>query len=75
MFLFLATTSLFLSCKNDDDSPVKVDASLVAGEWSLSETKPEDRKITKRGRILSYKTNNSASFSCIIFALMLGQYH
>lgn len=46
IFLFLAITSLFLSCKNDDDSPIVVDASLVPGEWSLSEIKSEDGKVT-----------------------------
>ena len=46
MLLFLASTSLLLSCKNDDDSPIIVDASLVPGEWDLSEIKSENGKVS-----------------------------
>lgn len=46
LLLFIATTSLFLSCKKDDDSSINADASLVPGEWSLSEIKSENGKVS-----------------------------
>ncbi len=46
LLLFLATTTLFLSCSSDDDAPIVIDASLIPGEWNLTETRSENGKVT-----------------------------
>ncbi|WP_438422252.1 hypothetical protein [Aquimarina macrocephali] len=46
MFLFLASTLLFVSCNDDDDSPIEIDQSLIPGEWNLTEVKSENGKVT-----------------------------
>jgi hypothetical protein len=47
MFLFIVSTSLFISCNdNDDDSPIEIDQSLVPGEWNLTDIKSENGKVT-----------------------------
>lgn len=46
MLLCLATTLLFVSCNNDDDAPIEIDQSLIPGEWSLTEVKSENGKVT-----------------------------
>ena len=46
LFLFLAaTTSMFTSCGDDDDSIV-VDESLVPGIWNLTETRSENGRAS-----------------------------
>ncbi|WP_103072458.1 lipocalin family protein [Aquimarina sediminis] len=46
MLLFLASTSMFLSCNSDDDSPIQIDQSLIPGEWCLTEIKSENGKVS-----------------------------
>ncbi|PKV49622.1 lipocalin-like protein [Aquimarina sp. MAR_2010_214] len=46
MLLFLASTSLFVSCNSDDDSPIEINQSLIPGEWDLTEVKSENGKVT-----------------------------
>ncbi|EZH74532.1 hypothetical protein ATO12_12240 [Aquimarina atlantica] len=61
MFLCLASTLLFVSCNNDDDSPIEIDQSLIPGEWSLSDVKSENGKVT--ATIENIPVNGSYSIS------------
>ncbi len=46
LLLFLTSTILLISCSSDDDAPFVVDESLIPGEWTLTEIKSENGKIT-----------------------------
>ncbi|WP_160114568.1 lipocalin family protein [Aquimarina sp. AU474] len=46
LLLFLVTSTLLISCGNDDDAPFVADESLIPGEWNLTEVKSEDGKIS-----------------------------
>ncbi len=46
LLLFLATTTLFLSCGSDDDAPIVIDESLIPGEWTLTSTRSENGRVS-----------------------------
>ncbi|MDY8136527.1 lipocalin family protein [Aquimarina sp. 2201CG5-10] len=46
ILLFLSASSLFISCSNDDDDTIVIDESLIPGEWSLTEIRSEDGRVT-----------------------------
>ncbi len=46
LLLFLASTTIFVSCSSDDDNSTEIDQSLLPGEWNLTEIRSEDGKIT-----------------------------
>ncbi len=45
MLLFLASTSIFVSCSDDDDT-INIDQSLIPGEWNLTEVTSENGKVS-----------------------------
>ncbi|WP_299184250.1 hypothetical protein [uncultured Aquimarina sp.] len=47
LLLFLASTTAFISCGNDDDSvSIEIDESLIAGEWNLTQLSVDNGRTT-----------------------------
>lgn len=46
LFLFLASTTLFVSCNNDDSPSIEINQSLISGNWALTALSIENGKTT-----------------------------